>query len=179
MKDYERYGYLFYVDQELELVFTITNTIIDNFSNKSVDIDAKLSWNKRLIHPDINDKCETYPDFYKAKGGSIIYLRCSKATMSVNSRKNYYRGADLTNKGGVYYVSAIEIEFGEEGCKFIEEDSIYEGNQAIFGGAIYAENCLNFSFKITNSRFRNNRAVQGGAIMAQSSVIYDTSGIYQ
>ena len=54
MKNYERYGYLFYVDQESALVFSITNTIIDNFSNKSVDLDAKLSLNKKVIYPDVN-----------------------------------------------------------------------------------------------------------------------------
>lgn len=32
MKDFERYGYLFYVDQESKLVFSITNSVIDNFS---------------------------------------------------------------------------------------------------------------------------------------------------
>ena len=45
MIDYERYGYLFYVDQETALDFTITNTIIDNFSNKSTNLAEALSLN--------------------------------------------------------------------------------------------------------------------------------------
>jgi hypothetical protein len=44
-------------------------------------------------------------DFDKAKGGSIIYLSSSKETISVTSTNNYYRGADLSSKGGVYHVS--------------------------------------------------------------------------
>jgi hypothetical protein len=98
MKNYERYGYLFFVDQESGLVFSITNTIIDNFSNKSVDLDAKLSLNKHLIYPE-DIYCGGIglgTDLDQAKGGSIIYLRSSKLPISVNSRNNYYRGADLT-----------------------------------------------------------------------------------
>ena len=82
----------------------------------------------------------------------------------MNSTNNYYRGADLTAYGGVYYVYAGEID----GCEFIEDNSTYEGNQAIFGGAIYAEHCTE-NITITNSRFRGNRAVLGGAIMARFS----------
>jgi predicted outer membrane repeat protein len=91
----------------------------------------------------------------------------------VRSRNNYYRGADLTSKGGVYYVSSIFLYSHEKGCEFNEEDSIYEGNQAIFGGAIYVEKCFSSFFTITNSRFSNNRAVQGGAISAYSSAFLD------
>ena len=58
MKNYERYGYLFYVDQEPALVFSITNTIIDNFSNKSVNLSASLSLNQNLIYPE-DDNCYT------------------------------------------------------------------------------------------------------------------------
>jgi predicted outer membrane repeat protein len=58
MKNYERYGYLFYVDQEPALVFTITNTIIDNFSNKSVNLSTSLSLNQNLIYPE-DDNCYT------------------------------------------------------------------------------------------------------------------------
>ena len=87
----------------------------------------------------------------------------------MTSINNYYRGADLTLKGGVYYVSMKKkLKFGPKNkCKFIEKDSIYEGNQAIFGGAIYifAENVEEY-MNIINSRFRNNRAVEGGAIMS-------------
>ena len=104
-----------------------------------------------------------------AKGGSIIYLK-SKVTISVNSLNNFYRGADLTKEGGVYYVYA-KYDKGEiDECEFIEENSTYEGNQAIFGGAIYTDECgEKININITSSRFRNNRAVQGGAIMALSS----------
>ena len=87
----------------------------------------------------------------------------------MRSRNNYYRGADLTSKGGVYYVSMKKkLKFGPKfQGEFIEKDSIYEGNQAIFGGAIYifAENVEEY-MNIINSRFRNNRAVEGGAIMS-------------
>jgi hypothetical protein len=181
MKNYERYGYLFYVDQKSAIVFSITNTIIDNFSNKSVDLDAKLSLNKYVMYPD-DFGCVTFEStalgsdndpftlFDNAKGGSIIYLRSTNATISVTSRKNYYRGADLTSKGGVYYVSmTMKAGYGiiNQGGEFIEEESIYEGNQGIYGGAIYiyVENVLE-NIRIKNSRFSNNRAVQGGAIMS-------------
>jgi hypothetical protein len=83
--------------------------------------------------------CENPTDLDQAKGGSIIYLRSSKKPIFVDSRNNYYRGADLTSKGGVYYVSGRYEAWEEVYCEFIEKDSIYEGNQAIFGGAIYAE----------------------------------------
>jgi hypothetical protein len=57
----------------------------------------------------------------------------------VNSKNNYYRGADLTKEGGVYYVNA-KYDKGEiDECEFIEENSTYEGNQAIFGGAIFTK----------------------------------------
>lgn len=55
MKDYERYGYLFYVDQDPELVFSITNSIIDNFSGKSVNLTESLSLNENSIYPDTDD----------------------------------------------------------------------------------------------------------------------------
>jgi hypothetical protein len=58
MKNYERYGYLFYVDQDLALTFSISNTIIDNFSNKSVNLTASLSLNKKYIYPE-DEKCYT------------------------------------------------------------------------------------------------------------------------
>jgi hypothetical protein len=80
MKNYDRFGYLFYVDQESGLVFSITNTIIDNFSNKSVDLNAKLSLNKYVMYPDDKD-CMHPTDFDQVKGGSIIYLRSSKSTI--------------------------------------------------------------------------------------------------
>ena len=98
----------------------------------------------------------------------------------MNSKDNYYRGADLTREGGVYYVSATSRkDDGQiEGCEFIEENSTYEGNQAIFGGAIYAEECRE-NIKITNSTFKNNRALQGGVIMTLFSKIEDTLGVYQ
>jgi hypothetical protein len=98
----------------------------------------------------------------------------------VNSKDNYYRGADLTREGGVYYVSATSRkDDGQiEGCEFIEDNSTYVGNQAIFGGAIYAEECRE-NIKIISSTFKSNRALQGGAIMTLSSKIEDTSGIYK
>ena len=51
MKNYERYGYLFYVNQETGIVFSISNTTIDNFSNKTVNLTASLSLNKNYIYP--------------------------------------------------------------------------------------------------------------------------------
>jgi hypothetical protein len=58
-----------------------------------VDLDAKLSLNKYLMYPE-DVFCTT--DFNQVKGGSIIYLSSSKGIISVNSKNNYYRGADLT-----------------------------------------------------------------------------------
>jgi hypothetical protein len=52
-----------------------------------------------------NELKDGHTDFDKAKGGSIIYLSSSKETISVTSRNNYYRGADLSSKGGVYHIS--------------------------------------------------------------------------
>ena len=52
MKNYERYGYLFFVDQDPALAFSISNTIIDNFSNKSVNLTTSLSLNKKYIFPE-------------------------------------------------------------------------------------------------------------------------------
>lgn len=58
MKNYERYGYLFFLDQDPALVFSISNTIIDNFSNKSVNLTTSLSLNKKYIYPE-DEHCYT------------------------------------------------------------------------------------------------------------------------
>lgn len=38
--------------------------------------------------------------------GSFFFLRSTSGTLTVTSKNNTYRGADLTTKGGVFYIYA-------------------------------------------------------------------------
>lgn len=51
--------------------------------------------------------------------GSFFYLRSTDGEMTVNSESCTYRGADMTTKGGVFYIYASEpVSFTDVGSLF-------------------------------------------------------------
>jgi hypothetical protein len=51
--------------------------------------------------------------------GSFFYLRSTNGTMNVSSSASIYRGADMTTKGGVFYIYASNtVNFTDVGSLF-------------------------------------------------------------
>ena len=142
-------------------MFEIENTTIDNFAGANLtitELQEKFDEHYYTLYGEDSDTCYNY--YLSISGGSAIYLK-SKDTISVISKNNYYRGGDLSVDGSIYHVSA----FSDDGCSFIEENSQYMWNQALFGGAIYLDYCYDgVSFDRVN--FTHNRARMGGVIQA-------------
>lgn len=88
------------------------------------------------------------------RAGAFYIKDPNKANVSVTSDNNQYRYCAIAEQGGVYSLTDV--------TSFDEDNSQYEYNAAITGGAVKCDGC---TMTINTATFQFNYANQGGTFL--------------
>ncbi|CDW78053.1 UNKNOWN [Stylonychia lemnae] len=109
-------------------------------------------------------------DLYKSRiytlgTGAAFLIWDQSMVTTVQSINNRFKYCINNYQGSIFRILSKKASFSEE-------NSIYENNQAYFGGNIFCENCLELSF--IQPTFVNNNAYRGGSIYLSYSELTES-----
>jgi len=98
---------LIYLNQDDSFSVNFESNTFDNYGRDMTIDDVAKIWDflNRTVFPyDCEDYDEELHKFYDIEMGSFFYLSSNFGTLTVVSKNNYYRGSQLTVRGGIFNV---------------------------------------------------------------------------